>query len=227
MLIDLIDIIQETIDNIDTNLVFKVEDNELITCDTKWIKVCDILTIGSEDYEVISFEHNEKIVLDRTVTDSDITSITINNPKFRHGTVSRVNDELIEDLDKKPIENYPLVFLLEELEIDYNINQIPYANSVVKLFFICQTNYEDYSTSEHHKKTIQPLKGLVCSFLESLKKNSHIVGELVGEFTTNLHPLMAYTNREGYEVNLFNDDLSAIQLTINLPINKINKCCKN
>ena len=227
MLIDLIDIIENTVNSIDNTLTFKVNGDELLTCDTSYLSVGSFITIGSQDYEVINVEQNVKIVLNTTVVDQGETTAIITEPKFRHGTVARVNSELVNDLGKDESENYPLVFLLEELEIDYNINQVPYATSLIKLFFIDQTNYEDYTTSEHHNNTVKPLKSLVSKFIESLKNNSSIEGELVDNFTTNLHPLLAYTDRDGYTVNILNDDLSAIQLTIELPIKKSNKCCKN
>jgi len=226
MLIGVIDIVRDCVNGIDNTIKFTVDGDTLLTCNTSYVSICDILTIGSEDYEVTAIVDDESITLDRDVFDSDVTSASIKTAKFRHGTVNTVNAELVRDLDKEPIENYPFVFLLEELEIDYNVNSIPYASSIVKLFFIGQTNYQDYTIEEHHKKTISPLKGLVEGFINSVKNNENIDGLLVNSFTTNLHPIFGYTDNNGYTENYLNDNLSAIQLTIELPFRK-NKCCKN
>jgi len=226
MLIDVIKIIRECVDNIDNTIKFIVDSDTLLTCDTSYVNVGDVITIGSEDYTVISVNIDVSITLDRDVFDSDITTATIKNAKFRHGTISSVNSELVKDLGKDPIENYPLVFLLEELEINYNINSIPYANSLVKLFFIAQTDYNNYTINQHHTNTIDPLKNLVDRFLYSVKKNKSIEGLSITNFTTNLHPVFGYTDQNGYTENYLNDNLSAIQLTIDIPFKK-GVCCKN
>ena len=222
MLIDVIDIVEECVNSIDNKITFTVDGSDLLTCNTSYVSIGDILTIGGEDYTVTALVSDKSISLDRDVFDSDVTTTTIKTAKFRHGTVNTVNAELVKDLGKYPIENYPLVFLLEELEVNYNINSIPYASSVVKLFFITQTDYQNFTIDEHHKRTIEPLKSLVDGFLNSVNKNKRT--ELIESFTTNLHPIFGYTDENGYTETYLDDTLSAIQLTIDLPFKK-NKCC--
>ena len=222
MLIDVIDIVEECINSIDNTITFTVDGSDLLTCNTSYVSIGDFLTIGGEDYTVTALVSNKSISLDRDVFDSDVTSTTIKTAKFRHGTINTVNAELVKDLGKNPTENYPLVFLLEELEVNYNINSIPYADAVVKIFFIAQTDYNNFTIDEHHKRTIEPLKSLVDGFLMSVNKNKRT--ELIESFTTNLHPIFGFTDEDGYTETYLNDTLSAIQLTIDLPFKK-NKCC--
>jgi len=227
MLIDEIQVIKNIVESIDTSLSFKVVDNTLVTCNTSYVSKNYILTIGLEEYTVIDVVKDSLITLDRTVTDILETNTIIQSPKFRHGTINSVSIELTKDLSKPTYENYPLVFLLEELETNYTRFNIPYATSLVKLFFISQTDYQNYTIDEHHKNTINPLKGLVNGFLNSANLSKDIVTQSLNDFSTNLHPIMGFTDSNGYVDNYLEDNLSAIQLTINIPFYKNNKCCKN
>ena len=227
MLIDEIQVIKSIVEGIETSLNFKVVSNTLVTCNTSYVSKNYILTIGSEDYKVINVVKDSLITLDRTVIDILETTTNIQIPKFRHGTINSVSVELSKDLSKPTYQNYPLIFLLEELETSYSRFTIPYANSVVKLFFISQTDYQNYTIDEHHQNTINPLKGLVNGFLNSANLSEDIVTQSLNDFSTNLHPIMGFTDSNGYVDNYLNDNLSAIQLTIDIPFYKNNKCCKN
>lgn len=226
MLIDVIDIVENVVSSIDNSLSFTVVGDTLETCDTSYVSSDYVLTIGLEYYTVLSVDRNVSITLDRIVTDDTIITTTIQKPKFRHGTISSVGVELSKDLDKPTQENYPLVFLLEEISIDYDIYSMPYANSLIKVFFISQTDYRNYTIKEHHLNTVNPLKGLVNKFLDSAYLSIDIVGGSLNQFTTDLHPILGFTDEEGYTNNYLKDNLSAIQLTVNMPFSGENKCCK-
>ena len=227
MLIDVIDIIEEVVLSIDNSLSFTVSGNTLVTCNTSYVAKGYIITIGLEDYEVVSVDRDSLITLDRVVTDDTVNNTTIQPVKFRHGTISSVGVELSKDLSKPSHENYPLIFLLEEISVDYDRYSTPYATSLMKLFFVGQTDYRNYTIDDHHSNTVNPLKGLVNKFMESAYLSNNIVGESLNQFTTNLHPILGFTDEEGYTNNYLKDNLSSIQLTVNMPFYGNNKCCKN
>jgi len=225
MLVDVIDIVRNVVSSIDNTLSFVVVNDTLETCDTSYVSKDYILTVGLEDYTVISVDKNVSITLDRVVTDTTITETTIQAPKFRHGTIASVGVELSKDLRKPAYENYPLIFLLEEIEVDYDKFGMPYATSLIKLFFIGQTDYRNYTIDEHHLNTVNPLKGLVGKFMDSVDLSDDIVSEALNQFTTNLHPVLGFTDENGYTKNYLDDDLSSIQLTVNMAFSGLNKCC--
>jgi hypothetical protein len=172
------------------------------------------ITIDGVDYRIKSFALNESL----TVTGSIIptaTEFTITPPFFKHGTPKKVDGEISNQNTKE----YPFIWLLEFLDIDYN-DRFEDAENItpdLNLFFLTDTYYQDWDIDKHYTEAIHPMLNEIDFFIRTIKKRRDLFGELDSHTVTNHVNFGEYITNKGYDKQILNGQLSGCQLKIELP----------
>ena len=173
------------------------------------------IEIGGLPYTITNVEHNESITITGNPVPT-VNSFTVPAPFYFHGTVIQTNLELsqIEFFDR-----IPMVYLLEVLEDNYNNNsEIPLdRESSLRLFFLTNADFTDWKTSDHYKNAVLPMRNLADGFIHALNGNKFI--DNFDNYTLiNRVNFGVYTTDKGYTQQIFNDNLSGVEMQVTLPI---------
>ena len=223
-MVDVIQTVREIVESIDEKINGTVSGKEITTCNKGYAMVGCPITINGQSYKIVSVT-DSKIVVDKDITTNSTYTISLKKPVFVHGTVRSYNSEHLLRLGENG--DYPVVFLLEELNYDTQDFRVPYAKSDVSIFFIAQTNDIDNYMEEHHTNEINPLQRLCGRFLDSYRVSPLVESSFKSRDRIHLHPMLAYTDRNGHTKKLFDDQLSAVRLDKEIGLKKNVKCCTN
>jgi len=205
---------------------FKIE-----TCNTGTLRPPKCIEIGSSTYVITELVQNEYFVVSgpQPIT---ATSYEIQAPFFIHGTPMNASNELVKvDYSVK----YPLVYLYEIYSENIKVDKSdPTAYSAnVRLFFMDETNPQDYLTADQYSEVIRPVRSLVELFLDPiLEGSSPYFVEQTSDFS--LVPWVnfgKFQTEKGSQAYIFKEFVSGYELKINLDILRgyVNnlKCSKN
>lgn len=172
------------------------------------------VTIDAVDYRITDFVLNESITVSGTIIPT-ATEFNIDPPEFRHGTPKKVNGEMVNQNTK----SYPLIWLLEFLEIDYNDNftDSTTATPDLNLFFLTDVYQSNWDIDQHYTEAIHPMLNEIDFFIRTLKKRRDLFGELESHKVTNHVNFGEYITNKGYDKKILSDNLSGCQLKISLP----------
>tara|TARA_R110001606_G_scaffold93417_4_gene207480 strand:- start:3072 stop:3821 length:750 start_codon:yes stop_codon:yes gene_type:complete len=181
------------------------------------------LILNGVEYKVDSFSQDEYIIL-KGASSPFKGVYNIPNLKYVWGRFNQVN---IETARKKSSNILPMLwrFDLESrtVNLDDNANA---STGNTRLFFIQTSNFESYQTKTDYTKVLNPLEAYSTLFIKYLKKH-RLVGKL-SSATMIKHPKFLTSNGSvGKEENsnVFDRYVSAVELTISLPI-RVDMSCK-
>lgn len=217
------DIIQDIINDMNFDIIITAVTNNgggsytITVCDVKHFQIGFQQTIGETTYTITSVDYDLNTV---TMTGNSLPSvgtIEIYNPYFFHGTINQTNAELsrITQLKNKT----PMIYLYESIDESFNYHKENNIERIsnLRIFFLTQSNFEDWETTDYYSYALKPMRYLMDNFLLSLK-NSSVIGRF-NEYTSRNHTRFGvFVTDKGYELNYFSDHLSGIELNINLPI---------
>jgi len=205
--------IDSIVDNLDGT--YTVE-----TCDTYYLHECLKITIDAVTYTVKSVEKNVSFVIKGDVLPT-ATSFELPAPFYFHGTVIQTNQELI-NFDQ--FDKLPMAYLLEVLEDDFfNRDEINDRESDIRLFFLTTANFADWKTGDHYKSAIEPMRSVAYNFINVLN-NSKLINIFATYTLINRVNFGVYTTDKGNTKNIFNDNMSGVELRLTLPIRKVLNC---
>ena len=225
--IETVDVIGSLVANIDTSVkINSIVDNgdgsyTIFTCNTKYLKPCIEFIVDSVTYNVVD-EVGKEFVPNRQFTvqgSATITETVIDLPamKYFHGTVIATSVEL----DKKQFdtEKFPMVYLLEI--INDNFNNLPQDKidrvSDFRLFFLTNTDEENWLTADHYTFAIKPMRNMLYQFIDDLNNNENI--EEFSNFTAINHAKFGvYSTDKGHTRRILNDKTSGVEVRLNLPV---------
>lgn len=205
-----------------TVLITAITDNgddtyTLETSNTYWLQPSFEITIDSEDYTVVSIVRNTSFIISGTILPT-AESFNLGYPSYFHGTLIQTTNEL----NKEDIKNVtPMVYCYEEIkDIEQSGDSALDRISDVTLYFLTQANFKDYLTDDYLNNCHYQMRALADRFLE-ICKASYLIGVIgTKEFTNRTK--MTVRAPEGAGKNLFNSELSGVQLRLSdFPINKI------
>lgn len=154
----------------------------------------------------------------------EFTLIKNTDVHVMHGTIIMTNDDLSNI--KKSEDKYPLIFQHEIINevFDADVNKRLERTAMVDLFFLCDANFDKWDIEAHEKYAIKPMRELCEKFINALRESS-IVNKL-GTFNIMNHVKFGvYLSNKGHTERIFNDNLSGVQLKIDLEFLTCN-CCK-
>lgn len=189
---------------------------KLETCNTMWLSVGDNLTVGSDTWVVKEVSINSYFVVTGvTITIPETIDLVL--PYYYHGTVMSTNSEL--NMTKISSDKFPMIYCLEVFREVYNSNPADAIEreSSMRLFFLTENNFKNWITEDHYENVINPLRSMLDSFVSGV--NDGVGFGKIEDFTTTNHVNFGtFTANEGHLKNLFDDNLSGIELEVTIPI---------
>ena len=194
-------------------------ETELYVDNTYHARIGSIITIGANTYTVTTVVNNTTIIIEGTPANP--TELTLATPNYFHGTATATNNELSK-LDKDA--KFPFVYCYELIRETYD-NTIGSSIDRVadlRLYFLDNANFQDWSTEEHYDNVIDGMRNLTNLFIEKLNDHSSI--GLFDTFELSNHVKFGVWTEKGHEKRVFNEYLSGVELLINLPLKKNFDC---
>lgn len=234
---DIINIVGEIVDSIDKNVIIrKIENADLSSvklfyeCSLKWLKEGDVIFYikDEETREATVTEIGDGfIIVLKTEPDYvwESNYFTISNPIYYFkGTPLATNSEFqVKDLNED--FKTPFIWLVEPTDelFHENDNSTLERESELRIFFCDKTNFEEFTVQQHHDNVIKYLNDWVDGFMEVIKKDTADFGKLKTFKAKNVS-FLANETPKGYEKNIIDSNLSAVDVRFTLPIRKGAKC---
>jgi len=200
------------------------------SCNTGYLSPMYEFDIDGVNYKVLNdegkeFEFNKRFTLKGNIVPS-VEKLVLNSLKYYHGTVIATKEELA----KKELssDKFPMAFLLEVIEDDFDNKEGSRIdrNSQLRLFFLSETDENNWTTSEHYEFSIKPMRNLLDKFIDFIDK-SPLIGRVDSYKAVNHAKFGVYiSSKGGHTERIFNDKLSGVELRIDLPIRKMKDCCE-
>lgn len=226
---DIQDIVKSIVDDIDkTILIDKIENADLIqtklfVCSLKWLRVGSVVLDDQDRDAVVTEIGDNYIVVQKTnpfTWTSKILTI-VKDIYWFTGTPRATNGEWLEDSTNEDNKT-PFVWLVEPTnETFFNSDQGLERESNLRIYFLDQTQPK-YTTSQHHELVIKPLRAWVDAFLVAIDKNEDFAR--FDSYDLKALSRFGVESPQGFEANIIDSNLSAIELRFNLPIRKNAKC---
>lgn len=191
-------------------------------CRTYWLKAQDTITIDSVEYEVIDVVRDTSVTVNATSAPNGLTFF-LDAPSFYHGTIIQTNQELSQD-SKDVSERSPMAYLLRDLEETFfNDENLLDRETNIRLFFLHDTNFQDYTTELADEETLEPMRSMAYFFVEEVLKKSKLIARF-DDYTIRDYLRFGRENASGYTDNIFNDNFSGVELSVTLPIKQKYPC---
>jgi hypothetical protein len=232
------DIIDGVVDSIDkTCVVSKIVDADqvlttLYLCDLKWIKIGSIVSDELGNEVIVSEVGSNYIVVDKAqyIIDNNGASFVWTSKKltiikdiyYVKGTALAVNGEWTK-LTRDEREKTPFVWLVKPTTETTNLNGQGIVRSAeLRIYFLDATDVKNYTESEHNEKVLTPLWQWVLGFFDAIKKNKDFAN--IDSYTSRELNRFGTESPQGFESNILDSNLSAIELRFTLSIRNGAKC---
>lgn len=206
--------VSEYIDNVDGTYT-------AVTTNTEYIRNPKTVSINGNNYRVVSFVENTSILLyGSSLPTGDITLYT---PKYWHGTITQTNNERVNIPNKS--EETPFVYFAETYTEDYGDLKGDLVDIPVRLFFLDESNFEDYNTENYYDIVITPMRNLCASIVDRIYLESCVLN-IKDIRITNHTRFATFLDSKGYERNIMSETLSGVELSATLKVRR-KTCCGN
>lgn len=177
------------------------------------------LDVGGVDYEIVNVSNNTSIEVVGILTNP--TAYTVPNPFYFHGTPVLTNAHINGARDR---DKYPMIYLYEILkEKDKKIDSRIIRESDLRLFFLDNANFGEWTTDDHYSKRLLGLNNLVDEFINLARLYRCCFYLYETDFTRINHVNWGvWRNNAGHEKKLFDDELTGVELSFTLPLKKCN-----
>jgi len=228
----IIDIIEELIASLSFTVQVQASVNNLNG--TQTIAVCDIfhaqpgfiITIGPDIYTItaINAQANTITLSPAAPLIAAPSTFSLYAPFFFHGTPPETNTELADERDA--FAKTPMVYLLETLTEEFNEDQENTVERVssLRLFFLTQANFSKWLTADFYNNAIEPMRRLMENFYEAMRTSRRFYTKEQEFSITNHARFGIYISSRGVEKSLFVDNLSGVEMIIDLTILKDRAC---
>ncbi len=196
-------------------------DTTTITVEDSFFARTDLVVyLDGFPYTVKSFDSKlNQLVFDTEL--APITTLTLSNPFFFHGTPYMTNIELtkIQKTDSK----FPMIYLYEIVREDIRNEEKDGLAEIadIRLFFLDNANFRDWDTDKHYTNSIRPQRKLVDEFI--LQMNKYKMFDRSDNITLINHVNFGqFVDKKGHLQSIFNEKTSGIELQIKLRIRDCN-----
>jgi len=194
------------------------------SCHTGYLSPMYEFDIDGVNYKVLNEEGKEFVFNKRFTLKGNVvpnaSKIVLDSLKYYHGTVIATKEELARK--ELSSDKFPMAFLLEVIEDDFDNRDDARIerNSQLRLFFLSETDENNWTTNEHYEYSIKPMRNLMDSFIAHIE-SSPLIGKVETYKAINHAKFGAYVSATGGQSErIFNDKLSGVELKIDLPIRK-------
>jgi hypothetical protein len=190
-------------------------------CDIKWLQLYNATLEGQT---VVSITGNQ-VVLNSPVPLAQGETLTIERPKFFHGTPYNTVQEW-HDFTTQEREKLPFIWLVTPANERYNNRTATVERiSDCQLFFVHWSDWQMLNQNRVNE-TIAPLHRLVDEFIEAIDENPRAFDRLNDRGQRKEYPKFGRETSKGIEEVIMNSTLGAVKLDIDLRIKRdlICKC---
>lgn len=189
---------------------------------TSWLCMNLQLSIEGSAYRVVEIVQNVSFNLKQKGHTNVISGDDFNiaPPTFFKGTwkmMSQERDNVTPYKDKTP---FIWLYDVREESIKLDLKSSVDRDADLRLFFMAEANFGDWLTTDHYDQVINPLKVLVRDWLWSARISRYVSKSMDGDMRTKDHANAGSVDKDGHLKALFNEELSGIEATLTLPINK-------
>lgn len=182
------------------------------------------VTIGSTLYPVVSITSDKIFTVLGTVSPS---TVTLPKPIYFAGSPLSVNNKI----DEIPVPQFkvPMIWLYEvirERRIQTE-DSMTEREAAVRLFFLDEADFAAWETStnqaDYYAKVIDGMDRMAEYFKQKMYDSVYF-GKFSEYNITSFAKFGVYTDNKGVLNSVFNEQLSGVELSLTLPINKILNC---
>jgi hypothetical protein len=225
---DLTEILKEVVDKINLELnVIDIQGNKIFLCNTLHLAVEDIIEDGnSNKYQITEMTVNEFIVVipvDGAPDPFNSSIVVCPPPVFLFGTPASTNNEYLA-LDADSAEKLPLIWLLENYEETFFGRESSIERrSAFRIFFLDETDEEEWLNKEHHQLVIQPMMNLCEAFIDAINADRTFK---TFEQVTKIPRVRfgVYRTNQGNERKIIDENISGVELAASFEKFKTYNC---
>jgi hypothetical protein len=198
----------------------------VVVTDLLDLTVGKMVSIGGVEYQITAINTLTPSFTVSAAVAPVGTQFSASYPFYIHGRFIAANNELNQISNS--LRKYPLIYLAENYSTRENLDpNLQIGDNVsCSIFIMNSSNYEDFTTDEHYTYTIDAMDSIANSFIDKLKTNQFVQYREFSELERIRHTKwgLEVTNK-GTTTNLFDDNLSGVELRLQIPIRKsINHC---
>jgi len=225
MATSIINLVSSIIDGIrDTSLISSISNVGNIytinTPDTKRLVIGDFISISGNNYKILTLTINTKFTVSSTIPIIGSTWTAL-APYFFYGTPIMISNSI--DHIKDYQEKYPIIVLFETMPAVVNDDETKNLERTVSLemYFCNEANFKDWDSSEYYSNVIDKMQVYIDDFIKQCENTANI-----GLLSSHSETSFSKWNLKRLDTgtNVFNAELSAIKLEIDLPILKTLEC---
>lgn len=194
------------------------------TCDTWWAVQCGFVIINGIEYEIKSVVYDTSITVKGTPIVIGEFTFGLKVPFFIHGTPTKANQE--REIKRRKIMVTPMVYLFEPIREDFNIETDSIERSTSVRMAMLHNYSEKQFTDEIYDLSIKAMRKLSERFIYTVKKQIKEVDPQT--MTYNFISYAKYStviNNNNSKTNLFNENLSGVEINLTLDLKRLNNCC--
>lgn len=194
----------------------------LLTCNTYHLQPTFKITIGANEYTITEVINNESLTITGTVFPTE-SVFPIYNPYFFNGRISDQDEELRPI--KRARDKTPMIYLRLDFEEEFFNGEEPEDRiAPLTIFFLTQSNIK-WRISQIREMAIKPMRNLAYDFLTFIE-NQKYVGVIDRYRMIDRMKYGIVESDTSKPAKTFNEFLSGVELSIDLPILKsVEECC--
>lgn len=188
----------------------------LFTCNTYHLTPGFSQSVGGVSYLIDSVNSNISVTLSGSLILPSASTFNIIAPYYYHGTIIQTTNERTSVMDSS--QKTPFVYLYEDFEERYfTKNEANDREADLKLFFLTQGDFKGWLTDDFHSLAIAQMRTLAENFIEIICERSKFIG-LIDSYRIISHSKVKVRSTDAKGANLFNENLSGVEMNITLPI---------
>lgn len=229
-LLDIPNFIKDIVENLSERVVFTnpvlVDGVYLVdTTDTSYLKEKAYITVNGEPAKVVDVIKNVSF----SFSFIDVVPIALEYAdikpyNFYYGT-QRMTKAVL-DSEKDNTKRFPLVWFysIYDETVNRNSEELEGQTASMRLFILDQSNFKDWVSLEHHNKVIEPLQVYIEELLNKIDDSSVVMENGITSVNLRKHANFGQYQEEGHIAKIFSDDLSGVEMSLNVSIKKQNNC---
>jgi hypothetical protein len=192
-------------------------------CKTYWLETQTEIVVDSVTYTVTSVVNDDSITVSGTSIPT-LTTFNIDAPVFYSGTIVQTNQELGQDTPDVEART-PMAYLFRDIEDTFlSLDSMLERETPIRLFFLDDEDFADFSSRSNSTELLEPMRQMAYYFVDEVLKNSTQIGRIEDNYSIRDYSKFGTEDANGYVNNIFNDQLSGVELSITLPIKPDYRC---
>lgn len=225
---DIKDIIKDVVEKIDKTLkISRIFNGDFIltklyVCELKWAKI-GMVVLDSQNRDATIVEIGKDYIVVQKAAPfiwTDLMLTLVREIYFDFGTPRMTNNEWLQKSNRTSLKT-PFVWLVEPMSESFKIGGGIARESDLRLYFL-DDNETESTTEGFHDNVVKYLRAWLDGFLLRIDKDSSFAQ--FDFYTTRVLTRFGSETPNGFEANIIDANLSAIELRFTLPIRKGANC---